>query len=308
MSEHITHLAVYEDAARLALHDPGVPPVFKDVLKQHWADGGLGSLTRSGDRFSVGVLRGLRQGWPTRQPDKRLERRLAFLLGWRCHQAADRRFKPVYRELQPEHYSTEKGVPSDVTVYHDAVIFREVYRSGKDAPYHPSALDYRLETHAAAASVDAEFTQRLFRMLWQESLLAGQSFLRTEKDPAKWFPLFAARKEPFIVDVHRYSVALHHPDPALHYRYIVAPNFYDAADPLLALARSIQRGAPDASIDLKRAVDTAPKQSQFAQAVANGLGYIRASSAFWENKIDEDELKRRFQIGTPHYRPKTEND
>jgi hypothetical protein len=36
-----------------------------------------------------------------------VEEKLAFLLGWRTHQAADRRFKPVYRQLQPEHYAKE---------------------------------------------------------------------------------------------------------------------------------------------------------------------------------------------------------
>ena len=36
MSEHITHLAVFDDSARLALHSPEISDTVKQTLRKHW--------------------------------------------------------------------------------------------------------------------------------------------------------------------------------------------------------------------------------------------------------------------------------
>jgi len=302
MSEHITHLAVFEDAARLALVHPRVHSDLKQSLKSGWRAGSLGAVTRSGDAFSVGVFKNVRAAWDRSGPDKQLERKLAFVLGWRVHQAADRRFKPVFRQLQPKHYEFDRGFPPDVTVYHDVVVFREVYDSGRLRPFHPSVLDNRLESHPLAAHFDTAFAEAILRSCWQQPLLRNQRFLAHESIPAPWQKLLETRMEPFHVDVRRYAGAYAHPDPGWYQHFIVAPKFYHREDPLLRYARALQRGGSTASLDLLASIASAGGQSQYAEAVANGVGYILAASAYWNREIDETELKRLFHIGSSHLR------
>jgi hypothetical protein len=300
MSEHITHTAVSDDALRLALHSPHICADFKAVLREHWSITRIGAMTRSGDKFSVPLFERLRREWLSREPGQRLESKLAFALGWRTHQAADRRFKPVYRQLQPEHYERPASPASDVTVYHDVVVFREVFANGSTEPFDPSVVDYRMESHPAFGVVNVDRAQRLLFALWQISLLENHSFLRNEKDPARWLRLLLAGNEPFLIDARRYAAAWHNPDPDLVYRYIIEPNFYDRSDGVIALARSMQRGSPDRSIDFDAAIAQAPKASQYAQALHRGYEYVRAASDYWEHRIGEEELRRRWHIGTSH--------
>lgn len=106
--------------------------------------------------------------------------------------------------------------------------------------------------------------------------------------------------EPFIVDVRRYADAHAHPHPGWYQRYIVTPNFYDADDPLIRLARALQRKQSSAGLDLKQALAAVSTQSQYAQAVGNAMEYMLAANAFWKREIDANELKRRFHIGKSH--------
>ncbi len=301
MSEHITHTVVLDDCARLAPHSDKICDAFKLCLAKHHDIARLGSVTRSGDRFTVKLLRDARERWPTRKEGDLVAEKLAFVLGWRCHLAGDRQFKPIYRRLDPERYAGEevKGA-GDVSIYHDVVIFREVYDYGRKEPYVPSSLDYRLESHPAASAVSIGETQKLLRAMWQRSLLEIQSFLAADDDLDKWLEIFFARYEPFEVDLLRYAEFFHNPDPDKMRRFIIDDNFYDRTDPIIALARSIQRGAIDKTINLDRAVEAAATQSQYAQALRRGFHYLHAASDFFMGKIGEDELKKRSDLGKPH--------
>ncbi len=291
MSEHITHTAVMDDGARLAVHSGEICEAFKQVLKSKINICRYAAMTRSGDQFTVSLLRALRDRWPRRRPGDLAEEKLAFLLGWRCHLAADRTFKPVYRILQPEHYQTsddEDGEPSDVSIYHDVVVFREVYDCGRAEPFGTSALDYRLETHPAARGMPVRALERIVLPLWQQSLVA----IQTVKDGAHF--------QVHRVTVQRYAAAFYNPDPDKLRRYILEPNFYNPRDPLIALARSIQRGAPRRDIVLKDALAGAARQSQYAQALERAYRYLHAASEYFTGKIDERELQVRCDVGKPH--------
>lgn len=291
MSEHITHTAVMDDGARLALHSTAICEPFKIALSKRPDIARFSAMTRSGDKFTVRLLRDVREKWPSRRDGDMTLEKLAFLLGWRCHLAADRTFKPVYRILQPEHYLLpDDGArpPSDVTVYHDVTVFREVYACGRFEPFTPSSLDYRLETHPASRALPASKLERLLTPLWQEALLGIQSSTAP------------ARFQRVVLDVQRYARAFHSPDPDLLRRYIVEPNFYDPDDPVIALARSIQKGAPRKDIVLEQAVAAAPRQSQYAQALERAYRYLLAASDYFVRKIDEKELERLCDVGKPH--------
>lgn len=294
MSEHITHTAVMDDGARLAIHSDEICPDFKTVLRDKIDICRYTAMTRSGDMFTVRLLRDLRSHWPQRRAGDLSEEKLAFVLGWRCHLAADRTFKPVYRQLDPEYYrkgDDERGGASDVSVYHDVVVFREVYDHGRSAPFTPSALDFRLESHPAFRSLPVRALERTVLPLWQQQLLQIQS----RQDPAHF--------QTGRIDILRYAAAYHAPDPDKMRRYIFEPNFYNPRDPLIALARSIQRGTPGRDVSLKDALAAVPRQSQYAQALERAYRYLHAASEYFLGRIDERELQLRCDVGKPHVPP-----
>jgi hypothetical protein len=154
---------------------------FKLCLTKHAEIARYGAVTRSGDKLTVQLLREARQRRALRQDGDFVEEKLAFVLGWRCHLAEDRQFKPVYRHLDPEHYSgDEEGGPSEVSIYHDVVVFREVYGSGKEALFSPASLDYRLASHPASQALNVSRTEDLLQARWQRALLEAQSFMERD--------------------------------------------------------------------------------------------------------------------------------
>ena len=299
MSENITHMAVFEDSSRLALHSPHVCRAFKETLKQHWEVARHGSVTVSGDKSTVHLLNLTRSKWKTRRPEDHIEERLAYLLGWRCHLASDRVFKPVFRKLSREHYLKGLYGPSDCTIYQDVTIFHEVYKSGKVHPFRESSLDYRLESHPAGNAFPAQVLQDLCGAQTQSQLMELQSSLADDSDFDAWLDLVFDRLEPYKVELNRYADAYHNADREKLYRFIIEPNFYDREDPLIRLARGIQDDEIP-NIDIDAALSAADEGSQYAQALKLGHEFLAAASDYFEDKIDEATFRKRSRIGTSH--------
>jgi len=313
LSEYITHTAVFEDCARLAILSPAVCAPFKTVFKKHWEIASLGTLTRSGDKYTVQLLEYCRDRWPTHRPGDFLEEKLAYTLGWRCHNAADRHFKPIYRELEPEHYANEaahRGDPderdvSDVRIYHDVIVYTEVYDRGRRAgsPVSPYLVQDNLSGHPAATAVAVTPIETAMGAVIQRTLLNLQSFTTKETGSDAWVKRFETRLQDYYVDIHRYARAVDDPQSELLRRFILANNFYDRRDPIIRLARALQADATHSDLDLETALAQAEKQSQYAQTLRQGYFYLEASSKFFERKIDEEELRHRLDLGTAHYKP-----
>jgi hypothetical protein len=305
MSEHITHTVVQDDCVRIARHAPAICDAFKHCLTKHADIARMGAVTISGDKFTVKLLTEARERWAKRKPGDLVEEKLAFVLGWRCHLAADRQFKPIYRQLDPEHYANNGGKvmddgPSDVSIMHDVMVYREIYGSGTEDPFSPASMDFRLESHPAAQLVNVAHTESLLVAMWQRSLLGLHLFTAREESPEAWLKTCFERWEPFEVDIDQYAKAYHRTPPDHIRRFIVDNNFYNAADPIIALARSIQRGQIDRSINIDAAVKAAATQSQYAQALRRGYLYLIAANEYFEGRIDEAELKSRSDLGKPH--------
>ncbi len=300
MSEHITHTVVQDDCVRLARHSSAICEAFKLCLTKHADIARMGAITRSGDKFTVKLLTEARERWAKRKDGDLVEEKLAFVLGWRCHLAADRQFKPIYRQVDSEHYAANRPSPSDASIYHDVIVFREIYGSGAEEPFSPASLDYRLESHPASRAINVGRAEDLLQGMWQRSLLGLQAFTEREDNAETFLKLFFARLEPFEVDVDRYAKAYHRTSPEKIRRFIADNNFYNAADPIITLARSIQRGKIDKTINLDEAVKAAATESQYAQALRRGYLYLVAANEFFEGRIDEAQLKSRSDLGKPH--------
>jgi hypothetical protein len=309
VSELITHTAIYEDCARLALISPRVCRAFKTTLERHGDIASMGCLTRGGDKFPVQLLDYCREHWESRREGDFVEEKLAFTLGWRCHNAADRHFKPIYRKVQPEYYKNEVGADadeknaSDARIYHDLIVYREVYDSGRRKGFSPYILQDSLSGHPAAASVAAVPVEAAMGAVFQRSLLGLQSFAAKETNRDAWLKRFDQRRQDYYIDIHRYARGLEAPPPDWLRRFILENNFYDRRDPLIRLARALHQGARNPDIGLDQAVDQAARQSQYAQALRKAYLYITACSEFFERKIGEAELRPRLDLGTPHVIP-----
>ncbi len=284
MSENVTHTAVVDDCARLARRWPAVCPPFQRVLERHHEFARLGGLTRAGDNHTPRLLRDLREAWADGEPDETAQRKLAFTLGWLGHRAADRQFKPVFRAADPDCPRS----PTDCSVYHDAFILRALYGAGEREPYR-GAIEAR----------DVDALEDVLRALWQRALVAIHTFIPDEEDVHGWLERLFAARQRFRVDLRRYAEALADPDPQKVRRFIEEPGFYDAADLLIRLARSIEGGDPAEGIEVEDAIEAAASGSQYAGALARGLSYLRAASDYFERRIGEDELADRLDIGRP---------
>jgi hypothetical protein len=90
MSECLTHIAIADDCMRLALHSGSVCPAFREVMRNLPEVVRMGSISRWGDPLTVSGFTHLREEWPSRKPGAAVEERLAYFVGWRTHNAADR--------------------------------------------------------------------------------------------------------------------------------------------------------------------------------------------------------------------------
>ena len=282
MSENITHTAVTDDCARLAIYSPTICALFKDVLSQHLDIARLGGITRSGGKFVVSLLGRYREAWSESEPGDLLGQKLAFVLGWLCHRAADLQMKPIFRAVDGECAES----PTDCSVYHDVFLFRAVYANGQGEPYAPGIL-----------SLDAGALEDVLRSLWQRALVGMHTFIPDQEDIEGWLERLFRTRQQFYVDIERYAEAFAHPDPDKVRRFLDEVNFYQDRDPLIRLARSIQAGTPETEIDLPAALGAAATQSEYAQALRRGFLYLEAASDYFEGQIEETALADAFERG-----------
>lgn len=283
MSEHITHYAVCDDCLRLMDRMAEINETLRHVAIEHLDIARLGSVTRSTDSFNPALLERIRDGWQARQPRENLERKLAYSLGTLLHRAADRTMKPVFAALG----AGDPQDPTDVSIYHDVFVFREVYKGGTALPYAPNMF--------GAATPFEE----VFRVLAQRTLLSIHTFIPDRSDPEAWLDrLFKVRQDAYV-HIARYAQAFHNPDPAKYQAYIVDAMFYDPDDALTRCARAIQNGEalPDGAVTA--AADAAAPTSKYSEALHRGVSYLRTANRYFQRHISLAEAKKAWSIGTP---------
>jgi len=294
MSEYLTHIIVAQDSMRLARRSRAIAPAFKQAIAAAPDAVHLGSATRIGNRFLDSVLLDLRDRWSPDATEDDLTR-LAFVLGWVTHQAADGFFKPVYEKQQPEHYAEGRPEPSDVRIYHDVVLFHAAAASGRVEPFHPALLDFRLEQDPAARALSVTETEDLVGLRWQRDLLDLIGALDADDTAFEdRLDAFLVHLEPTYVELARYATAAHRPAPTHVRRFVHDVRFYDPADPLIARARATQQntGEEDADHDLALALDAAEADgSLYARVLALSLRFLHTASRVFEGKAGRDALR-----------------
>ena len=294
MSENITHTGVVDDCLRLMAAATTFCPAFHEAAGAHWEMARLGCMTRAGDRCNPGLLATFRERWAGRMPEENLEAKLAFVLGWLCHRAADRQVKPIFRRFHPPETRTEK--PTACSIYQDAHIFRTIYAAGQEQPYHPAMFGDAFKT--LSETVNVEGMQDLVHVLLRRALIEMHTLIPDVAEPERWIDQLHQRRQQFYVDLARYDKAINDPDLEKVKTYIVEDNFYDEDDPIIDAARRLQHGAAISAADVDAAIK-ASGASHYAQALMLGMRYLQAASDFFTSDMAMETLKTRLDVGKP---------
>lgn len=317
MSEHITHAAVYEDGVRLALHGGVLGARAEESLRRYYDAGFCASSARGNRFYVVPFLEEARRQRPASageaeggagEEDAYAGRLIAAALGWLTHRAADFTLDdaqvPLLDELREEEGLSEDALTIvEHQIYHDAVLFDKVYDGGRlepqtpHAPFSPSTLSYHMESHAGAEAVDVEGVELLFGALWQRNLLQLHRFTDREDDFEAWLDSFLERRQAFVEDMRIFTDAHQEPDPEAMQYYIEALNFYDEADPVIQLARALQRGEAPPETGVEEAVEAAAAQSVYAQGLGVAYRNLQMGNDLLEGAISKTEMYDYLEVG-----------
>jgi hypothetical protein len=326
MSENVTHVAVCDDVARLARRHPDIPEAFKQVLDEHLDIARLGAATRSADKWSAELIAWARDNWPAASghaaaPSSNgkardsleggmagtIERKLAFVLGALTHRAADRLFKPIFQHCR-ERYGQEAGI--DCSIHCDVYVFYEVFGAGAGGAVplpgnggFPTSLEnpYQPAVFQAVQGKGAQGAEEYLRVLWQRALIGMHTFAPDPQDMHGWLDNLFTRAQGFKISLDHYRRVVEGGlDTELFRRYVYETHSYDRADPLIRLARDIQRGIEPAPGAVEEALAaTTDQSSRYARALKKGMHYLRAGGRLWRREIDEASAKTGFDVGVP---------
>lgn len=295
MSENITHVAVCDDATRLASLHPGINSYLAAVMREHSNVARFGAGTRSADRWTADLITWAREenAKPADERGRSVDQKLAFVLGALTHRAADRLMKPIL------HYAEDREGPDafwEATIHCDICAFREVYASG-EGPHAGPFTNTILNDPSTGFERQVE---EYFRVLWQRAIVGMHTFSPDTSDMQAWLDKFLAALQDFPADLSRYARIAAEWDPAKVKRYLEDTRFYEREDRLIRAARGTQRGEqvePDQVVAALAA--TGENSSRYARALAKAMTYLLAASDLYDGKIGPGEAKTRFDVGVP---------
>lgn len=297
MSEQITHLAMLDDCRRLvtAMDRDFLSESFTEVLDEYHDSARMGSLSRGNRQNVIREVKRARTHWDERREDDLFTRRLAFVLGWHVHRATDRYFKPRYRKLDPRYDETGTR-ENHIKILHDAIVYDEVYRDDSASPFSTGTMELTMGSHPASSAIDVVGVERFFQNKWMVELLGAHAFVadRESAPTEERINQLIATRQEVSYRTQWYEEATYDPDPVHLKQYITEPNFYDHRDQIIQLARSIQQGErPEGDLaDVVRS----PGESQYAEALADSLRYLRIGSDLFEGKISDEEAGERLSL------------
>ena len=281
MSEYIVHTSVAEDCFNILLISDDIIPLFKEVIKKHRRFAHLGSITRGGDKFIVNLISKYKKEW-----NDNFEHRLAFVLGWLCHRATDREMKPLYRELEPESSIS----PKDCSIYQDVFIFKEFYLKNSS-----KAL---LEDKMESTNIVNPLILELARLILQRLLIEIHTLIPDKENIEIWIDKLFKLKQDFYVDIKRYEDVLNKPDKEKFRKFILESNFFNENDPLIIVAKKLREKTIVNPDEVRKAIYS-KNESFYARSIRLSYEYIFSASEFFQDKIREDELTNRLNIGKP---------
>ena len=293
MSDLLTHWAVYDDARRLAVHDPAMEPLFARLMTEEAESARLGALARAGNRWATHILRTARDAGKAPERNSLAGRKVAFALGGIAHYAADVVMKPLMSEaaradwhaahdaMQREGSSeaAAAAAPSirEVSAYYDVHVFRKVYLDGREEPFSRFLL-------AANETAPGAALEAFARSLFQRALLSIHTLSPPKEDFDAWLERLLSLVQPLYIDIGLYTRVFERPDPDKMDAFGVETRFYVEADPVVAIARAAQGGHAPCPRALEAALAADANRGGYGQAVALAMRRLRGATAFWRGE------------------------
>jgi len=304
MSEHITHVAVYEDSVRMMkLMPEKFPEAFLHSVEKSYDSGFFASGSRGNHIYAVPLYKETRDRWPNDKSEE-VTQRLAAAIGWVTHRAADLVGKPIYRGIEAE--GNPKFGNQGCRVYHDIMCFQHVYEGGAlstETPYEylsPSTFEPHMESTPGVKHLNDLHVESLFTHLWMQEMLTLQSFTyNPEGDMLKYVDALLEHAQETQEDLRDFYAAHQSPDPQEMQKYIhdYGYHFYDKDQPLLKAIKHYQlEGKPDKSIDMEAAIEEAKDGTVYGQMLRLSYDFLQASADFYNKKIDEPTVIKRLRI------------
>ena len=279
---HLTPILLVDDALRLTLVNPSISADLKAAMIEHQAFMQASGALAGSERDVLALLATIRDGWSGRDGleverhevhGDMLEPKLAFAAGWLAHRAAHAAIYDGPRE--------DAGI-DDRALYHDVTLLHAMHQSEPVEPF------------GAAPSVDA--LAQLLQMMYLRTYMRMHTIDPDFDDVEDWILRLVRRSRDLESLTQRYAAAYLQPEAAKLRRYVEVPNFYDASDPLIQLARSLHQGITESTVDLEEAVAASSAQSQYARALGHAYQALASVSAFHEGALGEAELQTTLQL------------
>lgn len=295
MSEHITHVAVYEDLVRIMNADRNqFPEAFLASTEESYDSGIICSGSRGNHLYAVPIL----EKYKNRKPEKlsKVEtEQIAGAIGWITHRASDLQMKPMFGILEDRNHPF--FYDDECQMFCDAVIFKEVYQGGKvpsESPYQafsPATLAHGMKGNPAAEYLNVPVAETVFTHYYMKELVSLQQFDGEIQDINQHCDLLISKSQNLYENLQIYINAFQDPDPQKMIDYIYNFNVYDKEDALIKIVRNIQLKNQYPSGDqLKKALENADQQSQYAQSLKLGYDFLFGAGQFYEGKISKSEV------------------
>jgi len=293
MSEHITHIAVYEDCIRILKHSGNkITKAFHEALDKAYDSGLLCCGARGNHLYALPILKKNREIYGTSDYTQEHMEQVAGAIGWMLHRASDLQMKPIFRDIE----DLENPVlsSSECEMYHDATTFREVYQGGKrstESPYQlvdESVLSYKMEANPASKHLNMGYFEQLMTHSYLSEIVNNCVFTKQFKDVDSYTSKLVSYSLDLYEDLRVYIRAYQNPEPFKQQAYISNCDIYKPSDPLIQFVRYVQQNnKPHPKIKLDEALLSAETDSNYSQALKLGYDFSVALSDFFEKKISE---------------------
>lgn len=220
---------------------------------------------------------------------------IAGALGWLTHRASDLQMKPIFGIIEKEGHPVFHD--NECQMYHDAVMFKEVYQGGmlsSESPYQkfsPATLAHGMKGNPASKYVNVPATENVVTHYYMSELAGLQHFIHDLDDIDEYCDLLISNSQNLYEDLRIYIDAFQTPEFHKLTEYIHNYNVYDEDDALLKIVRNIQlKNKYPSATELQEALSTADKQSQYAQALKKGHDFLSGAGKFYNDEIGKSEV------------------
>ena len=302
MSEHITHIAVYEDCVRIMKHTAKrFTNAFHESLVVGYDCGMFCSGSRGNHLYAIPILEKNRGLYGTSKFDQNAKEQVAGAIGWLAHRASDLEMKPMFKKITE--LNNPMLVDQEGTMYHDAVTFKEVYQGGKvstKSPYElvdESILSHQMESNPASKRVAIDYFENLMAHYYVAQIVDQCVFTNKLEDVNEFAEKLVDYSQDLYEDLRMYIRAYENPEPFKMQGYIHNFNIYDPDDSLIQFVRYEQEnGKAHPSIKIEDALNDAHNQSHYAKALKMGYDFIGALSDYFDKKITKEEVIKLCRI------------